>query len=77
MPTRQVAYGRIAQLLGSSRTEVATKMLNYGIPCPALVRELTPDEQQRIVQIRNARAQSQDDFAIAVITFVREVWGNC
>jgi hypothetical protein len=74
LPTRQLDYGRLAQHLGSDRTDLMEKMLRYGIPCPVLARDLTPDQHERIAKIKNTDGESDEQLALAVTAFLREAF---
>jgi hypothetical protein len=76
LPTLQVNYARVAHLLEMSRPELIAKMLHYGIPCPALARKLTAAERDRIPRLKCADAERYDEFAVAIATFIREVFGG-
>jgi len=74
LPTRQVNYSRVAALLGIARSTVIEKLLHYQIPCPALVRSLTPNERERIAEIRKGCGGDPELFRSAVVAFISEVW---
>lgn len=75
LPIRQINYGRVAELLGISHTDLAVRVMHYGIPCPTLARHLTAGERERLVRIKSDHAQQPTDLALAVVGFIREVWG--
>lgn len=74
LPARQVNYSRVAELLGIPRGTVISKLLDYGIPCPALVRVLTPGERERIAEIRKTCNDDREQLRMAVSAFIRDVW---
>jgi hypothetical protein len=74
LTTIQINYARVAQLLEMSRATLIDKMFHYGIPTPALAKELTPAERERIPRLERADVERYDDFALEVATFIREVW---
>ena len=60
--------------MGITPPTVIDKLLHYQIPCPALVRSLTPSERGRIAEIREGRGDDPEHFRLAVVAFINEVW---
>ena len=61
-------------MLGISRSTVISELLRYQIPCPALVRTLTPSEHARIAEIRKAYRDEPEQLGAAVVSFISDVW---
>jgi hypothetical protein len=74
LPTTQINYRRVAMLLDVNPIDLISKMLAYEIPCPAVVRELTPSQRERVREIRKTYGDNPEKLRMAVVTLVREVW---
>jgi hypothetical protein len=74
LPTTQIDYRRCATLLDIGPTDLREKMLAYEIPCPALLRELTPGQRERVREIRKTCGDSPEELRMAVMTLIREIW---
>jgi hypothetical protein len=74
LPTTQINYGRGAMLLNISPTDLLEKMLAYEIPCPAVVRELTPCQRERVREIRKTYGDNPEKLRMAMLTLIREIW---
>src|SRR5260221_11837118 len=74
LPTDQVNYSRVAELLGITRPVLFSRLLHYQIPHPALVRSLTFSQRERIAEIRNVYRDDREQLGVAVFAFITEIW---
>jgi hypothetical protein len=74
LPTTQINYRRVAELLDISPIDLIGKMLAYEIPCPAVVRELTPSQRERVREIRKTYGDSPEELRMAVLKLIRDIW---
>jgi hypothetical protein len=76
LPTGQVNYSRVADLLGMTRSTLFSRLEHYQLPRPALVRTLTPSEHERIAEIRRACGDDRDQLRMATMAFIEDVWAR-